>query len=92
MDNNQKTPEEEKRKKMMRIGILMTVAFVIDIGEAIIVYNAGKSAEAKTLGEKYKWAFPGGKALAKTAAIVLVTSLLTSVVVNYTEKRILERL
>lgn len=79
----------QKDKTMMRVLILMTVGFVIDVGQALVVYNAGKSAEAKSLGEKYKWKMPGGMELAKTAGLVLVTSIATGLLVSAVESALI---
>ena len=82
------TQEKDKNKALGRIALLMSVGFIFDIGQAIIVYNSGKKAEAITAGLSYKWQMPRGKELMKTAAIVLVTSLITGLIVTSAEKMI----
>ena len=74
---------------MVKVMLLMGIGFVIDVGQALIVYNAGKGAEAKALGSTYKWKFPAGKELMKTAGLVLVTSILTGVLVSAAESMVL---
>jgi hypothetical protein len=83
--------QEEKDKKNRaagRIALLMSVGFIFDVGQAIIVYNSGKKAEAITAGLPFKWQMPKGRELMKTAAIVLVTSLITGLIVTGAEKMI----
>lgn len=84
-----KEKKDEKNKTFVKVMLLMGVGFVIDVGQALIVYNAGKGAEAKALGANYKWKFPAGKELLQTAALVLVTSVLTGLVVSAAESAIL---
>ncbi len=85
MSNNTKEKSESSRA-LGRIALLMSVGFIFDVGQAIIVYNSGKKAEAVTAGLPYKWQVPKGKELMKTTAIVLVTSLITGMIVNSAEK------
>jgi len=82
------TPEDDKKKAMGKVLLLMGIGFVIDIGTALIIYNSGKSSEAKALGRKYKWKFPAGKELLNTAGLVLVTSILTGGITTLAEKAI----
>lgn len=84
-----KDKKEEKNKTMTKVLLLMSVGFVIDVGQALIVYNAGKGAEAKALGATYKWKLPAGKELLKTAGLVLVTSVLTGLLVSAAESAII---
>lgn len=83
--------EKEKSKVMTTVLLLMSVDFVIDVGKALIVYNAGKAAEAKSLGATYKWKLPAGKELLKTAGLVLFTSVLTGLLVSAAESAIIGR-
>lgn len=82
--------KDKNKKNGYKIAILMGVGAIIDLGQAVIVYNTGKGAEAKSLGQNYKWSMPSGKELAKTAGIVLATSLLTGILVGVLEKVLLE--
>lgn len=82
--------KEKNKKNGYKIALLMGVGAIIDLGQAVIVYNTGKGAEAKALGQKYKWSMPSGKELAKTAGIVLATSLLTGLLVGVLEKALLD--
>lgn len=86
---DEKQNAEEKRKTFIKIMLLMGVGFVIDVGQALIIYNAGKGAEAKSLGSTYKWKFPAGRELLQTAGLVLVTSILTGLLVGAAESAIL---
>ncbi len=79
----------EKNKTMTKVLLLMSIGFVIDVGQALIVYNAGKGAEAKALGSTYKWKLPAGHELMKTAGLVLVTSVLTGLLVSAAETMVL---
>ena len=84
-----KEKNQEKNKTMVKVMLLMGIGFVIDVGQALIVYNAGKGAEAKALGSTYKWKLPAGKELMKTDGLVLVTSILTGVLVSAAESMVL---
>ena len=83
--------KDKKREALVKVALLMGIGFIIDVGQALIVYNAGKGAEAKALGSTYKWKFPAGKELMQTAGLVLVTSLLTGLLVSAAESAILGR-
>lgn len=83
------TQKDNKKKALVKVGLLMGIGFVIDVGQAFILYNAGKGAEAKALGASYKWKFPVGKELLHTAALVLVTSVITGFLVSRAESAIL---
>lgn len=85
--NTQK--DNKKKKTLVKVGLLMGIGFVIDVGQAFILYNAGKGAEAKKLGASYKWQLPVGKELLHTAALVLVTSVITGLFVSLAEGAIL---
>ncbi len=76
----------DQSRAMGRIALLMSVGFIFDVGQAIIVYNSGKKAEALTAGLPYRWQMLKGRELMKTAAIVLVTSFITGLIVNGAEK------
>lgn len=80
--------DKEKRKAMGKILLLMGIGFAIDVTTAIIIYNFGKSSEAKSLGVKHQWKLPGGKELISTAGLVLVTSVMTGVLTGYAEDAI----
>lgn len=82
-NNNDKAAKD---RALGRIALLMSVGFIFDVGQAIIVYNSGKRAEAVTAGIPYKWQMLKGRELMKTAAIVLVTSFITGMIVNGAEK------
>lgn len=73
---------------MKKILLLVSIGFAIDIAAAIIIYNSGKRSEAKAMGLKHKWKFPGGKELLSTAGLVLVTSVITGGISAYAEKAI----
>lgn len=83
-----KEQDDERKKAMGKILLLMGIGFVIDIGTALIIYNSGKSSEAKALGVKYKWKFPAGKELLSTAGLVLITSVLTGGITGFAEDKI----
>lgn len=83
---NSNKDKTEKNHALGRIALLMSVGFIFDVGQAIIVYNSGKKAEAITAGLPYKWQVPKGRELMKTAALVLVTSFITGMIVNGAEK------
>lgn len=80
------TEKSDQSRALGRIALLMSVGFIFDVAQAIIVYNSGKKAEAATAGLPYKWQVPKGNELLKTAAIVLVTSFITGLIVNSAEK------
>ncbi|MBS1635388.1 MAG: hypothetical protein JST26_05650 [Bacteroidetes bacterium] len=89
MTTETKEKGKEGSKATTKILLLMSIGFIIDVGQALIVYNAGKGAEAKALGTTYKWKLPGGKELMKTAGLVLVTSVLTGLLVSAAEAMII---
>lgn len=78
--------KKDQSRALGRIALLMSVGFIFDVGQAIIVYNSGKRAEAITTGAPFKWQMLKGRELMKTAAIVLVTSFITGLIVNSAEK------
>jgi len=82
--------KDKKKTTAARVMLLMGIGFVIDVGQALIVFNTGKRAEAKARGSTYKWKLPAGKELLQTAGIVLVTSLLTGLLVSAAESALVK--
>jgi len=81
-----KKEEPKKSNAGKKIVLLLAVGFIIDVAQAVIIFNSGKGAEAKANGIKYKWKFPRGGELMKTAGLVLVTSILTGLLVTGAER------
>lgn len=53
--------------------VLTGVGFLVGVGEALVYYNMGKSA-----GSGFQFRIPPGRELAKTAGMVLLTSVVTT--------------
>lgn len=67
----------DKQKFMIIAG----AGIVIGMAEALLYYNLGKNAES----DKFKFGIPKGAELAKSLAVVLVTSTLTALLSNQIE-------
>lgn len=63
--------------------IITGVGFVIGLAEALLYYNLGQAE-----GSKFTYRIPPGKELLKTAATVLITSVLTGYIANWIEKKV----
>ncbi len=62
--------------------IVTTASFAIGLLEALIYYNMGKSEDKG----KFAFKMPPGQELAKTAGVVIITSIATAVVTSALEK------
>lgn len=62
--------------------VIAGAGVAIGIAEALLYYNLGKNAKS----EEFQFGMPKGKELAKSLAIVLVTSTLTALLSNQIEK------
>lgn len=82
--------KEKKNTTATKVLLLMSIGFVIDVGQALIVFNTGKRAEVKARGGTYKWKLPAGKELLQTAGIVIITSLVTGLLVSAAESALIK--
>jgi uncharacterized membrane protein (DUF106 family) len=73
-----------KSKSVTSAAVIITgVGFVIGLAEALLYYNLGKSA-----GSKFTYKIPPGRELMKTAATVLITSILTGYIASWIEGKL----
>ena len=66
------------------MAVITVAGFVIGTAEALIYYNMGESKTRKN--KKFTYKIPPPKELAKTAGIVMATSILTAGLTNGIEK------
>jgi hypothetical protein len=71
-------------KKERNMLIITAAGFVIGTAEALIYYNLGESKAGKN--KKFTYKIPPTKEFLQTAAIVMVTSVLTAGLTNGIEK------